>query len=227
GYDDSGWSNGLALFGLEEPGIYPEPIRTPLSLTGSNGFIRTFYFRTALPLDEPSAFSGLFVNGYIDDGAVFYLNGREAGRVRIPAELPVDGVAYNDFGTGVTQEGAASTVVLPLTNVVAGANTLAVEVHQNTGTSSDVVFGMSLDSITPVTNAPVLLPLELLPGNMLRITLFGIPGRDYSIDTSPDLENWTSIITFTDFNEPFRAIEVPRQSVGQRFYRARAVPWMP
>jgi hypothetical protein len=179
------------------------------------------------PLTDPLAFSGVFVNSYVDDGAVWYINGREAGRVRIPANLPVDGVHYNDFATGVTAEGASSPVVLLLTNAMAGVNTLAVEVHQNTGTSSDIVFGMSLDSITAVTNGPVLLPLEFLEGDMVRITLFGIPGRDYAIDTSPDLQNWTVIAIFTDFNEPIRTVDVPREPLGQHFYRARVVPWMP
>ncbi|HXJ60020.1 MAG TPA: immunoglobulin domain-containing protein, partial [Verrucomicrobiae bacterium] len=227
GYDDSGWSNGIGLFGLEEPGIYPDPIRTPLSLAGTNGAILTYYFRTVLPLSDPQAFGGLLVTAYIDDGAVWYINGREGGRVRMSANYPVDGVYYTNFATGVTTEGAAALLVLPLTNAVAGSNTLAVEVHQNTATSSDIVFGIGVESITPITNGPVLLPPEMLQADVVRVTLIGIPGRNYSIDTSSNLFNWSSVVTFTDFTNSVDSVEVPRQHVGSRFYRGRVVPWVP
>ncbi|HXJ73553.1 MAG TPA: hypothetical protein VNM37_11890, partial [Candidatus Dormibacteraeota bacterium] len=164
---------------------------------------------------------------YIDDGAVWYINGREGGRVRMSANYPVDGVYYTNFATGVTTEGAAALLVLPLTNALAGSNTLAVEVHQNTATSSDIVFGIGVESITPITNGPVLLPPEMLQADAVRVTLIGIPGRNYSIDTSSNLFNWSSVVTFTDFTNSVDSVEVPRQHVGSRFYRGRVVPWVP
>jgi hypothetical protein len=223
-YDDSAWSNGVALFGLEDPGVYPLPVLTPLSLTATNGsFIVTFYFRTRFTLPEPPAnYSGLVAVAFLDDGAVWYLNGREGGRLRISGNVPVDGVTNSVLGQSPNPEGQAAGIFLPLTNAVAGENLLAVEVHQSSIGSSDVVFGMSLYSFITVTNQPVLLTPEQQPGGYV-ITLTGIYGRNYALDVSTNLLNWTELVTWTNFTGSAQYPDLSPDPGANRFYRGRLV----
>ena len=222
GYDDSGWSNGAALFGLEDFGIYQWPLLTPLALrTVNNAPIITYYFRTHFTLEDPAVPTSLVVEGYIDDGAVWYLNGREALRLRIPGNAPADGVANTALASSGS-EGVASYVFLPLTNAVAGDNVLAVEVHQSSANSSDVVFGMALYSITSLTNGPVLsIPAQTPNGT--SVTLEGISGRNYAVDVSTNFINWVPAISWTNFTGSAEYLDPVPASSGNRFYRGRLV----
>ncbi len=83
------------------------------------------------------------INAEVDDGAIFYANGVEIGRVNMPngpvtadtlAPLRIDG-ALESFLHVLRVEDA---------NIVSGTNVFAVEVHQNAATSSDVRFDMNL-----------------------------------------------------------------------------------
>src|SRR6185503_7714639 len=72
------------------------PIATNVTATGTNSFIRkstptnaalnimTFYFRTHVILASNLSGAILTASNLIDDGAIFYINGREINRVRMP-----------------------------------------------------------------------------------------------------------------------------------------------
>jgi hypothetical protein len=131
GYNDGAWPSGPGLFGLEPDGT-AAPIQTPLAL----GPI-TFYFRTTI--NSPAGGNARFrLRMELDDSAVFYLNGVEFMRVRID---PSVNVVYGTFGANPPTEGVFETFDAVVTNLVGGANVLAVEVHQSSAGSSDVVFG--------------------------------------------------------------------------------------
>ena len=93
----------------------------------------------------------LFTN-YIDDGAVFYLNGAEIQRVRMPAAPQP--ITNTTLANGCPVNNCEATLDVPdvfrlsgdaLTNVlVAGDNVLAAEVHQLTTNDTDVVFGSTV-----------------------------------------------------------------------------------
>jgi hypothetical protein len=226
GYDDTGWSNGVALFGLEDsrPYPYPQTILTPLRLRATNGApIVTYYFRTAFSVADKSAITGLRAEAYVDDGAVLYLNGREGARLRIPGNIPADGVTNTVLAQSPNTEGQAAILTLPLTNIVTGENLLAVEVHQSSATSSDVVFGMALSSLTSVTNGPVLRAAVVQP-NGVEVTLEGIPGRNYALDHSTNLVNWTPLTIWTNFTGTALHIDPAPDMNGNRFYRGRVAP---
>lgn len=156
-YDDnqSNWDGGPALLGIETsvPFPYPVQMRTPLVLTnttGGEGALTppkqtvTYYFRTHFNFDADPFGASLVVNGYVDDGATFYLNGKEAARIR----MPTTALTYTTLAssTPALVEGVVDTFNLPYTNLVRGDNLLAVEVHQITETSSDIVFGLVLNT---------------------------------------------------------------------------------
>src|SRR5262249_48093176 len=88
-FDDSGWPQGTALFGVKN--VTPPtnnfsgiPVATQLSLTNANYPTNavtdnpTYYFRThfTLPTD-PLAVTQLSLRPVVDDGVVLYLNGQE------------------------------------------------------------------------------------------------------------------------------------------------------
>jgi hypothetical protein len=79
-----------------------------------------------------------------DDGAVVYLNGAELLRDNMPAgDITVDTTAVAGVG-GADESQWFAFDVLP-EKLVVGQNTLAVELHQISGASSDISFDLSLE----------------------------------------------------------------------------------
>jgi hypothetical protein len=150
GFDDSGWSSGAAVLAREDAGVTPEPIRTPLTV--ANGKI-TFYFRTHFNLPAGLNITSLEATHLTDDGAVFYINGTEAGRFNMPAAPAA--IEFNTLAPGSHEANVYEATTLAMTNLVTGDNVLAVEVHQSSAGSTDIVFGMRLDALS-VTNSPAL-----------------------------------------------------------------------
>jgi hypothetical protein len=137
-YDDTqaGWSPGQGLFGYTTtPGAYP-PIHTTLS-SGPN----TYYFRTHFNWNNLPDNVAFVVTNYLSDGAVFYLNGVEVNRVRMPAGT----VDYSTAATGTNAPvGQYSVFGIPASTFALGDNLLEVETHQAAASSADMVLGLSL-----------------------------------------------------------------------------------
>ncbi|MBK7999117.1 MAG: hypothetical protein IPK15_10495 [Verrucomicrobia bacterium] len=79
-FDDSAWPSGQALLGAG--GATPEPVRTPLVSSSANV---TYYFRSSFNVPANFTATSLQFSNLIDDGAVFYVNGREVARYNMPA----------------------------------------------------------------------------------------------------------------------------------------------
>ena len=136
-FDDSSWPSGAALL-YSETNTAVSPRNTQLTLGRT-----TYYFRTQFTFPTNPANLFLTFSNKVDDGAVFYLNGVEIQRVR----MPTTSITYSTFATTTPSGGDATAFdvfTIPATNVIEGTNVLAVEVHQNSSTSSDVVFGSAL-----------------------------------------------------------------------------------
>jgi Bacterial Ig-like domain/Immunoglobulin I-set domain len=155
-YDDSvpPWTSGLGLFGYTpQPGAYPA-IQKALA-TGAN----TYYFRTHFTWSYETANIAFVVTNYLSDGAVYYLNGAEARRLRMPA----GSVAYATSASGTNSPvGHADILGFPGGSLVLGDNILEVETHQAPSSGSDMVFGLSLTAATsyPVTIVDTNLPAD-------------------------------------------------------------------
>jgi len=143
-FDDSAWPSGPALL-YNETADLPAPKRTPLTL----GPV-TFYFRTSFDFPGDPDGVNLVVRPIIDDGAVFYLNGEEVQRFNM-----LDGDVSPDTPASPGVGDATFTAPLPIPpgHLRQGTNVLAVEVHQGTPGSSDVVFGVVLLSTVTVREA--------------------------------------------------------------------------
>lgn len=154
-YNDSTWDNGNSLFGFDDA-VLPLPFSTALPTTDPNGDrLITYYFRRTFEGGGPTNGMTMVLSHITDDGMIIYLNGQIAYRFNLTTASP----KYSNFAT--TEVGDAvliENIKFPITNLVAGVNQLAVELHQSTATSGDAAFAIQLDQTIPsvvVTNAPV------------------------------------------------------------------------
>jgi hypothetical protein len=151
GYDDTqaGWETGLAgLSSADETAPPGFELRTLTLTPMTSGGPNTTYFRTHFSFPFATNGARLQAVGVIDDGAVFYINGVEAGRVR----LTNDPVLFGDLSAGAGPENtnfhsAEGPFALSTQSLLPGENLLAVELHQNSPTSSDAVLSIQLVAI--------------------------------------------------------------------------------
>jgi uncharacterized repeat protein (TIGR01451 family) len=117
------------------------PICTPAS--GSK--YTAYYFRHTVSftaLELATTFSGIQLNILRNDGIVVYINGIE----RFRNNMPGGGVTYATLASSNITPGASEAVTANLSTSVftAGVNTIAVEVHLRSSTSSDMSFDMQV-----------------------------------------------------------------------------------
>lgn len=176
GFSDSSWQQGPGVIYHEDAAL-PWTKNTELS-DASHPYSSSriaYYFRRTFNVPDPSAISVLHLNVLIDDGAVLYLNGQEIKRIGMPTGSIVYSTLANRAVGDAVVEGE---FLIPSSFLVAGQNTLAVEVHQTSTTSTDITFGMTLDATEHVDAVPPppLRVTELMynpPGNS------SVPGDEY------------------------------------------------
>ncbi|MBI1841876.1 MAG: lamin tail domain-containing protein, partial [Verrucomicrobia bacterium] len=142
GFDDSAWPTGPGVF-WNSTNVLLLPKGAPLRLTNSvtGARVVTHYFRTPLVLPWDPGLAELRLATALDDGGVFYVNEQEVLRRRMPlGAVGVKTLASQTVGNAILENAVSVTV----TNLRAGTNIIAVEVHQVTVTNSDVVFGLEL-----------------------------------------------------------------------------------
>lgn len=127
---------------------------------------RTYYFRKDFSW-QPDPFSQveLKLDALIDDGAVFYLNGRELYRINMPDG---DAAFQTDALMEIAQPAFTGPVTVPSTHLAAGLNVLAVEVH-HAASSEDIRFAAALEAIeTPLPpDSPVAVAInEITPADI-------------------------------------------------------------
>lgn len=134
-YNTTSWKSGATPAGYSNGGVIGEVTKTAQSLL-------TYYFRKNVTLDEAPSNNDEFTLSYvIDDGFVVYVNGTEAGRYNMPSGQQGYSVAASTYAPGNPDSG---TMTLPANLFKKGDNTIAVEVHNNSTTSSDIVWNASL-----------------------------------------------------------------------------------
>ena len=137
-YDDSSWPSGPGILGFGE--IY---ISTPVPYgsDSANKYLTTCFRHTFQFNSDPAKITQLILSANYDDGFVAYLNGQEIAR----KSLPIGPITYST--TAISHEGGIyeSVDISSFANVLfQGNNVLAVEVHQTTSTSSDLVWDAEL-----------------------------------------------------------------------------------
>ncbi|MEQ1574127.1 MAG: Ig-like domain-containing protein [Vicinamibacterales bacterium] len=148
-YNDGSWSSGAAQLGYGDGGE-----ATLLSYGGNtNNRYITSYFRRSFTVASPAVLNALIVRIVRDDGAVIYLNGTEVVR----SNMPTGTITYTTRATtaiGGADESAWIEASIDPALLVAGTNVLAVELHQQSPTSTDISFDLELRATEAATPAP-------------------------------------------------------------------------
>lgn len=143
-YDDALWSAGNGQLGY---GNGDETTVVSYGPSSSSKYITT-YFRKKFTIENLAAVNTLTLDSIYDDGAVIYINGVEARRINFAAGTTV---GYSTLAS-LSSNNAGDTVTLtdlaPF-NLVQGENTIAVEIHQSAGSSSDISFDLQLKTTPP------------------------------------------------------------------------------
>lgn len=177
GYNDAAWPSGPVLLAAENNSAITPLIGTTL-LAPNNppaGLAQghAYYFRTTFNVASNNLIpGGLIATGRADDGAMVYLNGTEALRLR----LPTGTITNTSFTTGFPPgPGSDATVdesyLLDVITVPIGLNRIAASVHQANSGSSDIVWGLALDVVgyerIRDTVAPVIAALVPAAGSLV------------------------------------------------------------
>lgn len=171
GYAEPGWLTGNSALGF---GANP-PVRNtaiPENTSAGGGGTAgarypTLYFRKVVNIADPTIYAGFRIESKFDDGIVVWINGVEAYRNNIAANPLYATLAP----TAIANNGAdIYTTIVSSSLFNAGNNIIAVEIHQNTLTSSDLFFDMRLTALTTIT-ANLSRGPYLQMGNQTSITL--------------------------------------------------------
>jgi hypothetical protein len=155
-FNDTAWRSGRAQLG------YGDSDETTVvrsnRLDGTR--IITTYFRRTFTVEDPSLVRGLSARLLRDDGGIVYLNGVEVFRSNMATDTAI---AYDTRAVNTVndpEEDAYFTNSVDHTLLRAGANVVAVEIHQVSSSSSDISFDFELRGVR-VNPTPV--PLTIQP----------------------------------------------------------------
>ncbi len=136
GYSTSAWTNGYSPLGYGKDGL-----KTTISYGSDASNKRpTYYFRHNIILtDNPTTSDAFNLEYTVDDGFIVYVNGTEAGRYNMTSS------GYNAYSTTYAA-GNPDTGTLKLSPSLfkKGTNVIAVEVHNNSASSSDIYWDATL-----------------------------------------------------------------------------------
>ena len=137
------WTDGIAPFGYNGPKLNMD-CATVLSYGGNpaNRYPAA-YFRKSFIIVNPAVVTGLVVTARINDGAVVYLNGVEVLRQNMPAGT----ITNATLATMNVPTTLWTTTLVPATGLVPGTNVVAVEVHQASLDSVDLIMDMTVTAL--------------------------------------------------------------------------------
>ena len=144
-FDDAAWSTGKSPLGYGEDGI-----ATELGFGGDeNAKHPAAYFRLQFDAGEISSDLHYGIKAIVDDGAVFYLNGKELDRVRMREHDSEHGSYLGVKLRGADpNEGAPVFIGIRRDRLRAEGNVLAVSVHQADASSGDLFLDASLEALS-------------------------------------------------------------------------------
>lgn len=157
GFDDATWKTATGAFGAKngEPSGIGEsfPITTGLSqyIAGTTTDVPTFHFRTSFDIDSDQLdeISGLSATVTYDDALQVFVNGEKvAGFIDEAVEAAPESERNLMYAGASNGDPVTSTFTIDADDLVAGENTVAVALHQDRASSSDIYFDFA--SLTPV-----------------------------------------------------------------------------
>ena len=183
-FNDNSWESGAAELGYGDGGE-----ATTLSFgPSSSSKYATTYFRRSFNATNVDDYTKLVLGLRRDDGAVVYLNGNEVARSNMPGGTITYLTTSSNFVSG-NDETRYFAIDFPPVDLVNGQNTLAVEIHQYTGTSSDISFDLQLDAVKTTTANPLF--LTSVGANLVRSRVkngtewSALTEASFAVDTDP------------------------------------------
>ncbi|MEM6645548.1 MAG: lamin tail domain-containing protein [Bacteroidota bacterium] len=182
-FNDSGWSQGPSGFGYDD-GDDATTVPTTLSV----------YVRRTFTVDDASQVARALLHVDYDDAFVAYLNGTEVARANIgtPGSRPAYNATSDTFTDARLYQGQAidGFEIANLADLlVDGENTLAIQVHNTSLTSSDLSLIPFLTlgfTVPPATRRSVASAVSGLPSASLH-TSFGLSSDgEYLALVAPD-----------------------------------------
>jgi hypothetical protein len=187
-FNDAAWPSGGGLLYVESAALATN--KTTVLTLGQSAY----YFRRKVTIPALTAGVSVQFRVMLDDGYVLWINGRKAHFLGMDDTVVTHETLANRTVSDAAVEGPFT---LPSDFLVPGENTFAVEVHQSSLSSSDIVFGLEMTlegggslSATPgaantvsavLPEFPTLRINEVLPRNVLGL-------RDLSGAAEPWLE---------------------------------------
>jgi Big-like domain-containing protein len=142
GYSDSSWNIGRGKFGFGGDGE-----QTVVGVTN----IPSFYFRKVINIPDPSALGQIIIAAIRDDGIAVHVNSSAVWIDRMTGATPP--IPFDTLADSPAVGGADENTYFFSTNAnsifVPGQNIIAVEIHQQSLTSSDIGFDMMIFSAAP------------------------------------------------------------------------------
>jgi len=213
GFNDSAWSSGLGQFGYGDG----DEVSVIRSNRANGTIIATTYFRKPFVVTNVWAVTNLTVGLLRDDGGIVYLNGTEIFRSNMTNAPVVYSTNWAVAAVGGTDESTFFTTNVNPALLINGTNLLAVEIHQQSATSSDVSFDLRLTALTYDAPAITLTPV----GALFELAWPALPGGFVLESTSnllPDAvwipETSAPLVVSNGFNKVNVQIEQ-----GSRFFR--------
>ena len=187
-YSDASWKSGSGLLGLENSALPDPGIKTEIN----KGSQLCYYFRKQFTYNGDPSEVTLTIDQIVDDGAVYYLNGTEVGRSRMPGGAVRFTTSSSATVTNAAEE--KGVVTIGPGTLKNGSNILAVEVHQTNTTSSDIVFGCRMSASVPAAKGVVINEIHPIAGKDAYIEFYNptdkvIDLRDYYLSDDPGYLN--------------------------------------
>ncbi len=146
GFNDSSWPSGPSELGYGDNDEATDVGFVDVDPgTAGDQKNATTYFRKVVNIVDPSPFADFTIDITYDDSYAIYVNGNEVARHSgLSANAP-----YNEYSSNSVGNNATATHTLATNSFASGNNTIAVEMHQTSNTSSDVSFDMTLTGNPP------------------------------------------------------------------------------
>jgi hypothetical protein len=136
-YMDDAWASGQGQLGYGEN---DENTVVSYGPEANKKFVTT-YFRKTVEVADTTGLTNIEAAMIYDDGAIVYVNGVEVFR----GNMPTGTVEYATYSLGNTPtENQYHAFIIPKSVLVPGLNTIAVELHQISATSTDLSFDLTL-----------------------------------------------------------------------------------
>ncbi|HEY9702895.1 MAG TPA: metallophosphoesterase, partial [Allocoleopsis sp.] len=139
-FSDSTWKTGNAELGY---GDGDEATIVSYGPSSSTKYITT-YFRKTFDVTDASKISSVSLGLKADDAGIVYINGVEVHRFAMPTGTP----SYTTLASSNNENYWTFNPSVSPSVVLTGSNIVAVEIHQDSPTSSDISFNLELNVTT-------------------------------------------------------------------------------